>query len=108
MERASRRTRTSCDGCVARGRGSPQPMQELFPRSASEGRDRIPPILYWVSSVSGNLPVRLMQTACLTQLHPPAFARVPVSPPATLGSYSQLSPITREVCAVGVTPLRLP
>ena len=44
-------------------------------------------------------------TACLTQLHPPAFACVAALPPATLGSYSQLSPITGGG-AQGACPLR--
>lgn len=34
-------------------------------------------------------------TACLTQLHPPAFTCVVASPRVTPGSYSRLSPITR-------------
>ncbi len=33
-------------------------------------------------------------TACLAQLHPPAFACAATSPSTALGSYSQLSPIT--------------
>lgn len=41
-------------------------------------------------------------TACLTQLHPPAFACAATSPSAALGSYSQLSPITVRV------PIRAP
>jgi hypothetical protein len=36
-------------------------------------------------------------TACLAQLHPPAFACAVTLPPAALGSYSQLSPITGQV-----------
>src|SRR5579883_1178356 len=47
-------------------------------------------------------------TACLTQLHPPAFACAATLPSAALGSYSQLSPITRDTphdVSVGWSPL---
>ncbi len=62
-------------------------------RVPGAGRARIPPILYWVSSVSG-LPLVAEATACLTQLHPPALACAGASPLAAPGSCSRLSPIT--------------
>ena len=42
----------------------------------------------------GIAPGGQVATACLTQLHPPAFACAVALPCAALGSYSQLSPIT--------------
>ncbi len=44
-------------------------------------------------AASGDLD-RVKRPACLTQLHPTAFACAVVLPLAALGSYSQLSPIT--------------